>query len=211
MQTLPHEDCEKSGKTGFGLPENDDEGTMCTFYPFPEYMSHKSKEEDRPVYENRDYICITSPGQKNSIVRRRVRPEDKERFPAPWKAYKEQTELIQDMTPIEELPRILRTRALELKVAGIPTVEALAKVPDGKLKNLGPDTMSLKKQALAWLRQTNSAEAKVKEQEVEIKKQAEQIKELTSRIEELTAKVEQKPKRGRPKKNVTADASAKCA
>ena len=202
----PHEITEPIGRTGFGTGE--DAGTMCTFFSNPVHMKFKSDEEGRPIYENQDFIRIQTPGQKNSIVERRVRDDDKHRFADVWKAYQAQEELQQDYHPIEDLPRITKSRALELKALRIPSIEALAQVPDGHLKNLGPDAFSLKKQAIAWLEETNGAEAKVKEQEkeltaqaVQLEKQAEQIGTLTKLVKDLTAKVDAKPKRGRPRSN----------
>ena len=208
---LPHEQETEDvvAKSGMGLGE--DAGTMCTFYQEPVFMSFKSEQTGRPVYENMDYVKIKTTGQTRSEVVRKVRDEDKLRFKDVWDAYSSRKEVLQDYNSIAELPRITKTRAMELKAMNIPSIEALAQIPDGNLKSLGPDGSSLKKQAIRWLEEFTSADAKVKEQAIKITEQDDEIKRLATMITELSAKIEQpKAKRGRPPKNVPANDSTEC-
>lgn len=204
---LPHEELQKGGTSGTG--KGVDAGVIATMFKKPVYMAFKSKVEERDVYEDTDYISITCAGQKHSTSIRVLKDKDKKRFPEIWDAYQNNEAVAETGTAISELPKITRSRVLEIESAGFRTVEALAAVPDTNLRGLGPGGMSLKVMAKQFLEGQDLNSVKLEEANDRIAQLEKKLDALIAA--EATANPAPKKKPGRPKKNVSADDSTERA
>jgi len=126
-----------------------DEHLHVTFAQASHFNDTRTRDEQRPIFEMKDYITIIVPGDSTSIVHRPVRDSDKDRFPRQWLAYQSGREQ-QIGYPLSEWPMITRAQVDELSYFKITTVETLASVSDTvKQKFLGLRELSEK--AKAWL------------------------------------------------------------
>lgn len=111
----------------------------------------KSREAGRPIFEDQEYVEIIIPGSKNERPVRKVREQDKERWPDEYSRFKQGQEVAQDGTPLEQWPRMTRSRVHELKAVGIFSVDDLASLNEANFPNVGPDARELKEKAQAFL------------------------------------------------------------
>ena len=201
---LPHEEMQQGGTSGHVV--EGDSGVLVTIFKHAVYMKFLSEEAGTAVYRECDYISIRTHGQKHSNPVRKIKDQDKVRFPKIWEAYQKNESVVEDGTPIDRLPTIDKARLYELKAAGIKTIEMLASIQDGNVKSLGPGGMTLKTKAKQYL-EGNSGNS------VKLEEAMDRIAKLTAMVEKLTeAQANPAPKkRGRPKKNVSADDSTGCA
>lgn len=152
----------------------------------------KSRESGRPIYEEREYVEIIIPGSRNERPVRKVQEADKDRWPREYAAFQRNHEQTQEGTPLEQWPRMTRSRVYELKAVGVFSVEDLAALSDQNLANIGPDARELRDNAKAFLGSDPG-----------------EVQELRARIEELEAenaelRRNQKAKPGRKPKSEAA-------
>lgn len=107
-----------------------DENLYVRFFLAPLQNKEKTLEEGRPIFEDKEFISIMVPGDKDNIVRREVRMGDAQRFPKHWAAFKNDQEEILEGTPLDQWPQITASQVQELKHFHIRTVEQLAEVND---------------------------------------------------------------------------------
>lgn len=109
---------------------------LVEFYVKPVHLRFRSEQEGRPVYENRDYIKIQFPGQDKQITEREVKDEDKQRFPAEWRAYQTGKEQITQGIPLEDWPAVDPALRMTLKALAVRTVEQVAGMDDNACQNI---------------------------------------------------------------------------
>lgn len=177
--------------------EDQEKGCIILFYDRAVKNNFKSREAQRPVFDDEIYVQIHAAGQSHSVVDRKINEDHKTMYPNAWARYKSKDESVVGM-PIDEWNGITRSQAAELKHIHVPTVEMLAVVTDENIGNLGPNAMYLRDQAREFL-------AGQDEKDVELTALKEALTALTAQVEDLKA-AQAKP-RGRPKK-VKADDAA---
>lgn len=152
----------------------------------------KSLEQGRPIFEDVEYITVTIPGDKYSIVDKRVQEHHRREYFREYQAWKAGED--QDRasgTLLSEWPGVTRAQVEELAYFKIRTVEALAATSDGNLEALGMNGRALRQKARDYLMRANEAapvsqmraelDAARGEKEVmqrQLKEQAEAIAEL---------------------------------
>ena len=168
--------------------ERGSEGTLIAqFYTGVVFMSFKSEEAGRPIYEDVDFIKIFIPGDKNNIIDRPCHEGDKQRFPQQWAHYKNQKDGDQKEigTPITEWPKLSLSQKEELKALKFFTVESVANASDQALSKIGMiggmSPYAFRDAAIRFLKVATD-DAAVSKIESESKKE---IDELKSQIEEL--------------------------
>ena len=155
------------------------DGTHPLFYMRAVENKARSREEGRPIYEDVPYVKILMPGSKD-YPDRKVRDEDKQRWPRAWAAFESGQENAQGGTPLERWNGLSSARLAELQALNIHTVDQLAEVPDGSLNKLGPDGRKLRDQAQAFIQSAGVSE-----------EMAERVKNLEARIRDLEAENEE--------------------
>ena len=126
------------------VSHGDDSGLYVEFYMEAEHQSFESEKQGIPVYKDIPYVRILFPGDNTKRVVRPIRavgdesnPSDAQRWPAQWAAFQNQSQQVQEGTPVEEWPPISKSMALSLKAVNIHTVQQLALIPDTALTFMG--------------------------------------------------------------------------
>lgn len=104
----------------------------------PKQNEERSRVEGRPIFEDLEYVEIMVPGDRNNIVHRPVRPEDRQKYARQYAAFKGGQGEALSGTPLAEWPGISRSEVAELAHFNIRSVEQLATVGDGHLQRMGP-------------------------------------------------------------------------
>ncbi len=172
-----------------------DQQLLVRFFMHPWHNKSKSLEEGRPIFEEKPFIEIMQPGNKDSIIKRPATDRDKQRFPEHYKRFElRQDQDVVEGTLLEEWPGITRSQCEELKFLNVRTVEQLAELSDSNAQNIMGVQM-LKKKAKDYLEKAKDAKATEALEAVK-----NENAELRAMVEELMAKAEAPKKRGRPKK-----------
>jgi hypothetical protein len=188
-----------SGVMGESIPQQNQSrnrhGLYVEFYMHPVQDKAASIEENRPIFKEREYIMIMTPGDKSSVVRRPVRighnsTDDNNRFHNEYVAFKQKSSSQIVGTLLSEWPQITRAQCMELEHLNVRTVEHLADMPDSYASQY-MGLMDMKKKAKAWLEITKSDApiAKLQDQidkkELQIASQAQAIEDLQEQLNEL--------------------------
>lgn len=160
------------------------------FFVRPVQNPERSKAAGHPVFEDREWVKIVTPGDKNSWVERKATDVEKRRFPRTYAAFKSmEHQTAVDGFRIEEWPQVTRAMAMTLKAAHIDTVEALAQVSDGHIDKIGHNGRALRSKAQAFValsRDTAAAQnfkAESDKKDLAIADLQRQLNDLASRVE----------------------------
>jgi hypothetical protein len=172
------------------VPQGDDAKLLVKFYKKAVQNNARSTVEGRPVFDELVYISIMAPGDKNNVIDRKARDEDKVRFPFAWQRYENNATMAQTGTPIEEWPRVSVSQAAELKAMNITTVEQLAGLADTACqKMMGLQALRTEAQAfIAAAKDASHAQrlaAELEKRDEKIAEQAETIASLAARLDAL--------------------------
>lgn len=159
------------------------------FYMRAVHMKFESEKQGRPIYSDREYVEIVTPGQPKSIVDRPVKPEDKARWPRAYEAFKAGQAQPLNGVPIEMANFIGPAQMAMLKAAGFMTIEDVAGASDTAKEKIGMGALEIVKKAKAFLQP-----APVREQELraELSKANAMVAGLQSQIDQLRAAMEAK-------------------
>ena len=127
-----------------------DDRVFAQFYMHPRKNEAESLKQGRDIYDEVPYIKIMVPGDKDNIIQRPVRDQDKMRFPKQWQAFEANEEAPISGTPLSEWAFVNRGQVEELKFFGIRTVEDLANMPDSQ-SNKFMGINALKQKAKAFI------------------------------------------------------------
>lgn len=152
-----------------------------------------SKEKDRPVHVQVDYIRIRQPGERDEI-NRPAHNGDRQRFARHWQAYQDGRQATPEGTPLAILfpnnPEIVEN----LKFDKIFVVEQLAELNDTQIGNIGLGGRQFVDRAKAFLKAANSARgftqlsAKIDQMEADRTADKERIKALEAALTEANKK-----------------------
>lgn len=142
----------------YHVKHGDDNGLYVEFYHEAVLNEERSKDEGRPIYEEKEYISIHIIGDTKTVRKRPVKhdwsgntPPDIQRWPHQYEAFKNQEKHVSEGTPITEWPVITKSDAMSFKAMNIHTVEQLAGLQENNLNWLGARAMRDK--AAAWIAQ----------------------------------------------------------
>lgn len=204
------------GFSDIAMPSDVNHKVYAEFYMHPVQDHKKTIEEGRPIYQEVEYICINTPGDKNSVIRRPVRvghheKSDNRRFAAQYRQFKENKEQVLEGTPLKEWPLISQSQVLELEHYNIKTVEQLSELSDSHAQKL-MGYNKLRTQAASYLAAAkgDAPTAQMQEELNKAKEEADAMKEqMAEMMRELKAlkadrpvmtssldEEQEKPKRG---------------
>lgn len=182
----------------------DDSGLYVEFSIEPVKNERRSTEEGRPIFEEKEYITIRIAGDTKTVRKRPVKhtwdggtPPDPERWPRQYQAFKnQQSQEAVDGTPLHEWAMISKTDVMSLKALNIHSVEQLASLGENNMQWFGARQMRDK--AIAWL-ESAKAGAGVSQ----LQQRLEQLEADNLALKsQLAALGEEKPRRGRPPKDM---------
>lgn len=124
-----------------------DIGLVATFHKVAVKNNFRSQTEQRPIFEEKEFVRIERVGDKTTVIDREASDFDKARFARQYAAFlRGEDSQLQGM-PIESMPNLTKVRIAELKALNVHTIEALAGVPDSALNKIGMDAQKLREKA----------------------------------------------------------------
>lgn len=130
-----------------------DKNVYVKFYVRPMPDEAASEKEGRPIYKDREYVEIRTPGNQTNVIQRPVTDMDKQRFRDAYRAFKAGEEEQTIGTPLSEVTWITRSQVEELTHLRIRTLEHLATVDDS-VCNRFAGLYKLKQRAAAAVEQS---------------------------------------------------------
>jgi len=128
-----------------GKREND--GGVPVFYKTAvAYRNGKEVE-----WQDEIWVKIFNKGDPKNIMERKMRDEDKDRWPKHWEAYLKNEEPDIDGIPLTQLPKITPAELERCKRLHLLSVEDLANYPDGQIQDLGPRGHAMQKSAREFI------------------------------------------------------------
>lgn len=177
-------------------PRPGDEKLFTVFYVKTVLDGIQTKAQGRPIYHDVDFVRIHIPGDKNTVIDRKVTDEDRSRFYHKYVHFKAtQTNRAPDGMPLDEWTGLTRAQAAELKHFNVYTVEQLATLPD----QFGQRFMGffeLRRKAQAYLSQAkdDAFAAKVAVENDELRAQLKQQQDAINVMSARMAAMEAQPK-----------------
>lgn len=169
-----------------GAFESDaDKRLLVIFHLFPQKNTQKSIEEGRPIYEDKVYVTIMVPGDKESIIDRPAMEMDFQRFPRQYQAFRQKQEAQIVGTPLSALTWMAPSQIKELEYFNVMTVEHLAEVNEGLASRM-QGLFDLKRRAQDFIRAAKEA-APLLEMRTELDKRDGEIEALKRQVAELGA------------------------
>ena len=112
------------------LDGNQIDGVTPLFHLQPVRDNRASQAAGTNIFKDVPFVTILLPGDKNSIIDRKVSDEDKARWPEAWARFQETHKPTTGGTPLEIWPLMTRAQVETLKGHKITTVQALAACAD---------------------------------------------------------------------------------
>lgn len=170
-----------------------DDKLFVQFYMRAVQNKFESNQQGRPIFDEKEYIKIMIPGDRNSNVDSPVTPEYKMRFAERYSRFKSNEKQAQSGTPIDIWPQMTVGRVAELKALNIFTVEQIAALDDGHAhKIMGFN--DLRNRAQAFLA-TAEGDAENSKLAAELAKRDVEIQALKEQINQIIQAQTDKPKR----------------
>lgn len=170
-----------------------DKALAVRFYMMPVKNEHRSAEEGRPIFEDTEHAEIRVRGDRNNVVIRPVREEDKIRFRDAYRAYKDGMNAVVNGTPLGEWPACTQSFVEEMKFLGFHTVEQLADASEAVLTRV-PGLTSLKQKAKTFIDYSKGVapleklQTKLEQAESDAAMARQQAADMSARLTELEAK-----------------------
>lgn len=162
-----------------------DEKLVVQFFMRPRKNSRKSKEAGRPIFEEREYIRIMVPGNKDSIVCRPVSDMERQRFARQYRDWQDRRNDAEQVegTPLSEWPGVTRSQCEELAHFKVYTVEQLAGLSDTNTQGMMGIAL-IREKAKAYLEaaETEAAAEEIAALRSENERMAKTLEQLNARI-----------------------------
>lgn len=187
MEDLPAFDISPRGYLGTGK-----DNCIPLFSLRPVENKSASNQAGRPIFREVEWVKIYIPGDKTTVVSKKVTDEHRERWPEQYQAFKRGQDQPIIGTPLEQWPIVTRAQVMEFKALQIHTVENLASLSDDAISRIGMGTRDLVERAKAFLvaaeegARDSQIAAKLEAANQKIDAMAAQIDELATRLEEVT-------------------------
>lgn len=171
--------------------ENPDMQLAVEFFNKPVEIPRKSKEQGRPIFEDRAYIRIRFPAdskrelvapahEMHYVSHAKQQMTYAERFKANYDAWMaDHAAEFLEGTPLAEATFLTEAKRAELRALNVKTVEQLAGLPQSSMRKLGMGGQALVQQAQDYLKRAEGVG---------------EIEALKARIAELEAGEKAKPK-----------------
>lgn len=162
------------------VQHGDDNDVPVRFFQKAVQNKFRSKQENRPIFEDKDFIRIFYVGSRDYLDREATE-QDKRRFSRQWEAYQKQEKHSWQGTPLASYPGMTEAMKNTLEYYHVYTVEGLVSSSDATLDQVGMGARELQKNAKAWVEH-----AKENKEDEEKKQMREQIEKLTNTVAELS-------------------------
>jgi hypothetical protein len=155
------------------------------FYQRAVQNHFRTAEEGRPIFDEKVFVKIIIPGDKNSVVDVAATDEYKARFAKQFERFKLNKQQAQDGTPLESVTWLSVGQVAELKALNIHTVDSLAVVPD-QLAQRFMGAHELRRKAQAFI-EAAAGEAATSKLASELAQRDSKIEALEAQLQQLVA------------------------
>lgn len=128
-----------------------EDSALVEFVRDAEQNNFKSAQEGRPIFEDKDFVRIMTPGDTRTTIYREASDQDKKRFPKAWGLYERGQEAVTEGTPLAEWAQITASQVRELQHVNVRTIEEFVSVSDSNIQRMGPGYAQLQKRAQQFL------------------------------------------------------------
>jgi hypothetical protein len=111
----------------------------------------RSKEEGRPIFDDKEMVRVVIPGDRLATFVGEVEDRHRDRWPDHYAAFKRGEQRASSGTPLEYWPIMSSAKVAEMKALNIFSVEDLANLSDALLARIGMGARELRGQAQAYL------------------------------------------------------------
>lgn len=170
-----------------GVQDPGDKALNVVFKMHSHFDDVKTRAEGRPIFEMREYIMITAPGDTTSNVFRPAYEFDHRRFPEQYLRYKVGQEQAVG-TPLTEVSWLSRAQCDELVYFRIQTVEQLAVVSDANCQRF-MGLAAMKERAQRYLEQVKQ-DAPINHLNAELKTRDETIATMQAQMKQMQEYIE---------------------
>jgi hypothetical protein len=143
----------------------------------------KSIEAGRPIFDDKEYVRIITPGNTKSVLEVPVQEEHRSRFASRYERWKKGQGEALTGTPLEMWPQMTVSQVAELKALNIHTVEQLASLSDGNAQQIMGNN-SLRAKAKLFL-DAAAGEAVNTKMTAELEKRDDEIALLRKQVQAL--------------------------
>lgn len=179
-------------------------GLLVKFLMDSVYMEFQSKKENRPIFEDREFVEIRPIGSNSTMVREEVTDVHRDRWPDEYKRFKDGAADVVTGTPLKEWPFMRPAQIKMLNFYNVFTVEQLSDLTDNTIQAIGMGTREWVKQAKSYLERAKTS--------VDAMRIVEDNKRLSNELDDVRIQLaelrSQQPKRGRPPKHIEGEAAA---
>src|SRR5216684_5640849 len=120
-----------------GVVQYGKDNNVVIFYNRAVHNPQLSKDHGRPYSEDKVFVRIHPPGERNNIIDRPARGEDARRWPIQWAQFKQNNEQTAPGTQIELLYPMSPAAAQTLRANGVQTVEQCAELSGTAIDQMG--------------------------------------------------------------------------
>lgn len=174
--------------------EEDDKRLLVLFSIRPHQNKEKSLLEGRPIYDDREFVTIMVPGDKDTVIDRPASQMDRDRFATRYAAFKNKhNQELASGTPLSSMTFLTAGQVKELEFFNCHTVEQLADLADSNSQRF-MGIQQLKRMAQDFLRAAKeqapltAMRAALDQKDQELLEAKEAIKELAERLKAVEAK-----------------------
>lgn len=128
-----------------------EDSALVEFVRDAEQNNYKSAQEGRPIFEDKDFVRIMTPGDTRTTIYREASDQDKKRFPKAWGLYERGLEAVTEGTPLAEWAQITASQVRELQHVNVRTIEEFVSVSDSNIQRMGPGYAQLQKRAQQYM------------------------------------------------------------
>lgn len=128
-----------------------EDSALVEFVRDAEQNNFKSAQEGRPIFEDKDFVRIMTPGDTRTTIYREASDQDKKRFPKAWGLYERGLEAVTEGTPLAEWAQITASQVRELQHVNVRTIEEFVSVSDSNIQRMGPGYAQLQKRAQQYM------------------------------------------------------------
>lgn len=167
-------------------------GALVEFFSEAVQNNFKTAQEGRPIFEDKVFVRIQTPGDTRTSIHRMATDIDKERFSKAWEFFEKGQTVPLEGTPLEHWPTVAASQVRELAHVHVRTVEQLAALSDASIQRMGPGYDNLRRQAVNFLKAAEGAavSTEVMRENERLKEEIELLKEQVEGL--LKAKGKQK-------------------
>lgn len=186
-----------------------DRRMIVWFFTKAVQMNAQSEEAGRPIFEDRHFVHIQQPGERD-FQEREATMSDQQRWPDKWQAYLNQREQLDEGTPLSTLfpsePAIVEM----LRALKVHTAEQLANLTETGIQRIGMGARSYVDRAKRYLQEAalsapfSKMQAELDAKDGQIAALTEQLRQAVARIERLEAEDTDQPRPSRRQRSADA-------